>query len=170
MKKISLIPLLSAICFLLSAKVAAAFCPVCTVAAASAVGLSRWIGVDDTISGLWLGALTVSATSWTISWMKSKQIKFWGSNFFIAVMYYALILIPFYKTDIISFHPKNMLWGTDKLLLGILIGSVLFILGHSVYIFLKKKNGGHAHFPYEKIVMPIAPTIIMTAIFYFITK
>lgn len=35
---------------------AQAVCPVCTVAVGTGVGLSRWLGVDDTITGLWLGA------------------------------------------------------------------------------------------------------------------
>ena len=147
-----------------------AFCPVCTVAAASAVGMSRWIGVDDTISGLWLGALTVSMIGWTINWLKKKNISKWYYNVLSAIIYYVLILIPFWKTDIISFHPANMLWGVDKLLLGIVIGSVFFYFAHSLYLILKEKNGGHAHFPFEKIVFPVGTLLILTTIFYFITK
>jgi len=32
-----------------------AVCPVCTVAAGAGVGLSRWLGIDDIIIGLWVG-------------------------------------------------------------------------------------------------------------------
>lgn len=170
-KKIVATVFLSTLYFLLSAKVALAFCPVCTVAAAAAVGLSRWLGVDDTISGLWIGGLTVSAIAWTINWLKNnRKIDFWWLNVLVAMSYYALIMIPFYKTDIISFHPANMLWGIDKLVLGMVLGSVFFLLGHSLYQIVKEKNGGHAHFPFEKIVFPVAPVLILSIIFYFITK
>jgi hypothetical protein len=151
--------------------VALAFCPVCTIAAAAAVGLSRWIGVDDTISGLWIGGLTVSAIAWTINWLKNKKnISHWWLNILIGIAYYAMIMIPFYKTDIISFHPANMLWGVDKLVLGLVIGSIFFFFGHWLYLIVKEKNGGHAHFPFEKIVFPVTPLLILSAVFYFITR
>ena len=48
---------------LLFAKKALAVCPICTVAAATGIGFSRWLGIDDTITGLWIGGLTVSLKS-----------------------------------------------------------------------------------------------------------
>jgi len=170
MKKIYTVTGLSLTGLLLTAKPALAFCPVCTVAAAAGVGMTRWIGVDDTISGLWIGGLTVSAIAWTINWLKGKKIDKWYYNALTAILYYAMILIPFWKTDIISFHPANILWGFDKLLLGIVLGSVFFLLAHNLYLILKEKNGGHAHFPFEKIAFPVGAMIILTIIFYFITK
>ena len=35
---------------------AKAICPVCTVAVGAGIGLSRWLGIDDSITGLWIGA------------------------------------------------------------------------------------------------------------------
>jgi hypothetical protein len=32
-------------------------CPVCTIAVAGGVGLCRYLGIDDLISGSWIGAL-----------------------------------------------------------------------------------------------------------------
>ena len=149
---------------------ALAFCPVCTAAAAAAVGLSRWIGVDDTISGLWIGGLIVSSIGWTINYLRKRKISIWWLNILIAIFYYLLIIVPFYKTNIISFHPKNLLWGTDKLLLGMVIGSIFFLLGHLIYQKVKKINGGHAHFPFENIAFPIVPLLIWSAVFYFLTR
>jgi len=51
---------------LLFAKKALAVCPICTVAVATGIGFSRWLGIDDTITGLWIGGLTVSLKS--IGW------------------------------------------------------------------------------------------------------
>lgn len=162
--------LFSILYFLLSPVTALAFCPVCTVAVAAGVGLSRWLGVDDTISGLWVGGLTVSMIAWTINWLKGKNISRWYYSVIIVVAYYAMILIPFYKTDIISFHPSNLIWGIDKLVVGIVSGSLFFLLSHSAYLMVKEKNGGHAHFPFEKIVFPVGTLIILTAVFYFLTR
>ena len=45
---------------LLFAKQALAVCPICTIAVGAGVGLSRYFGVDDAITGLWVGGLIVS--------------------------------------------------------------------------------------------------------------
>ena len=63
---------------LLFAKKALAVCPICTVAAATGIGFSRWLGIDDTITGLWIGGLTVSLITWTIDWLGKKNIRFKG--------------------------------------------------------------------------------------------
>ena len=49
-----------------------AICPICTLAVGAGVGLSRWLGVDDTVTGLWIGGLTVSMILWTIFWADKK--------------------------------------------------------------------------------------------------
>ena len=37
-----------------------AICPLCVVAVGAGLGLSRWLGVDDVVSSIWIGALLVS--------------------------------------------------------------------------------------------------------------
>jgi NADH:ubiquinone oxidoreductase subunit 4 (subunit M) len=146
-----------------------AICPVCTVAVGAGVGLARWLGIDDTITGLWVGGFIVSLIMWTISYLERRNINFFARNLVIIVAYYALTIVPIYFIKTI-WHPHNTLGGVNKLLLGIIIGSILFYLGAIWYYYLKKKNNGHAYFPFQKVVMPIAPLIIMSIIFYFITR
>ena len=171
MKKI-LIYLLSifAVSFLFAQK-ALAVCPICTIAVGVGVGLSRWLGIDDTISGLWIGGLTVSMITWTESWLEKKNICFKGRIFANILGYYSLIIIPLYYSGIIG-HPLNTLCacGLDKLLLGIIVGSIGFWFGASWYYYLKEKNQGRVYFPFQKVVFPISPLIILSIIFYFLTK
>lgn len=159
---------------LLSAKAAGAVCPVCTVAVAGGIELSRWLGIDDSITGLWIGGLTVSLIIWTIDWFNRKNIHFAGRKIITAAAYYLLIVIPLYLMNILTFSFSKIDsfcgCGLDKMFVGIVSGSILFLAGALTYNFLKKKNGGRAHFPFEKVVMPIAPLIIFSAIFYFLTK
>jgi hypothetical protein len=56
--------------------------------------------------------------------------------------------------------------GIDKLILGSVLGSVAFYAGATWYERLKARNLGHASFPFQKVVMPIAPLILMTLAFY----
>ena len=175
MKKIYLFSV--ALLSFLVAKSALAVCPICTVAVVGGIELSRWLGVDDSITGLWIGGLTVSLIIWTIDWFNRKNIHFKGRKIITFLGYYILIVIPLYFINVISLpliNPLNfnsfMGSGIDKILVGILVGSIFFWLGAIYYEYLKKKNNGHAHFPFEKVVLPLAPLIILSFVFYFLTK
>lgn len=146
-----------------------AMCPVCTVAVGAGVGLARWLGIDDTITGIWIGGLIVSLIMWTISYFKKRDINFFARNIVVMIGYYALMVVPIYFIKTI-WHPENTIGGVNKLLLGIIIGSVLFYLGAVWYHHLKIKNNGHAYFPFQKVVMPIGPLIIMSIVFYYLTR
>lgn len=147
---------------------AQAVCPVCTIAVGAGVGLSRWLGIDDTITGLWIGGLTVSLIMWTINWLNKKNIRFFGRKILVTIIYYAAIILPLYYTNILG-HQFNKIWGIDKLLLGIVTGSIFFLAGALVYQKIKKDRG-KAHFHFQKVLMPIAPLIVLSIVFYFITK
>ena len=156
---------------LLFAKQALAVCPICTIAVGAGVGLSRWLGIDDSITGLWIGGLTVSMITWTLSWFDKKNIHFRGRALVTIIGYYLLIVVPLYFMGIMG-NPLNTICdcGLDKLLIGIVVGSIAFWFGAEWYFNLKEKNGGHAYFPFQKVVMPVSPLIIMSLIFYFLTK
>jgi hypothetical protein len=148
---------------------ARAVCPVCTVAVGAGVGLARWLGVDDTITGTWIGGLMMSLTLWTVSWFEKKQIRFKGRTLAAALLYYGLVVVPLVWLDVVG-HPLNRLWGADKLLLGVIAGSFVFLAANRLYELLKRRNGSQAHFPFEKIVFPIVALMLASGIFYFIVK
>lgn len=150
-------------------KQAYAICPVCTIAVGIGIGFSRWLGIDDTITGLWVGGLVVSLIMWTIFWFDKKEIYFKGRIIITSLCYYFILVVPLYYMGIIG-HPLNKLWGVDKIVLGTIIGSIAFFLGGIGYFYLKKHNNNRAYFPFQKVVMPVAPLIILSMIFYFITK
>ena len=147
---------------------AKAICPLCAVAVGAGVGLSEWLGIDDTITGLWIGGLIVSFIMWTVYWLDKKNIRFKGRKIIVSLAYYLIVIVPLYPLGIMG-HPLNTLWGIDKLLLGIILGSVFFFVAGMWYFYLKKRNNGRAYFPFQKVVMPIAPLLILSAVFYLIT-
>lgn len=161
---------LSVISSFLLAKTTLAVCPVCTIAVGAGVGFTRSFGVDDSIIGLWIGGLTVSMIFWTISWFKKKNIKFKFRELITVLAYYLLVVVPLYFTGIMGQPDNSLFYGVDKLLLGVLVGSIAFWFGASLYADMKEKNGGHAYFPFQKVVMPISPLVIMSLVFYFLTR
>ncbi len=148
---------------------AQAFCPVCTVAAVGGLGLTRWIGIDDTVSGIWLGGITVAVSIWTFEWLEKKKWIFPYHRAIVTLGYYALLVAPLYFYDIIG-HPLNKFIGVDKILLGVIFGSAFFYGAGYLYQWMKKNNNNKPHFPYEKVVLPIFTLIILSVIFYFLTK
>ena len=147
-----------------------AVCPACTVAVSAGVGLSRWFLIDDLVTGLWIGGFTVSMIIWTISFLDDKNIRFKGRKILTTLIYYALILIPLYTSGIMGQEENVFAFGIDKLLFSIILGSISFFIGANYYEYLKKRNNGRAYFPFQKVVMPIAPLVIFSTIFYFLTK
>lgn len=155
---------------LFSAKQALAVCPICTIAVGAGIGFSRWLGIDDSITGLWVGGLTVSMITWTLSWFEKKNIHFKAKTVITVVGYYLLVIVPLYFMGMLA-NPINAIYSTwvDKLLIGVVVGSVGFWLGAEWYYSMKEKNGGHAYFPFQKVVMPISPLVIMSIVFYLLT-
>ncbi len=169
-KTISVISL--AVTFLfLSTQKALAVCPVCTVAVIGGLGLSRYLGIDDLVSSVWIGGLLLSVSFWSIDWLEKKyqlKTKFKYLDFAVVVFWYSLTLIPLVFTKVIG-HPFNTVWGIDKIVLGTLIGSLVFLLG----VWSDKKVRqvrGKQLFVYQKVVFPVSALIITSLILFFLNK
>jgi hypothetical protein len=165
MKKILSI---SAVALFAGAPLTHAVCPVCTVAVGAGLGLAEWLGIDDTISGLWIGGFAVSLIIWTINWLNKKEIRFKGRKILVTVGYYLLIVGPLWWKGFIGRNPFDKFCGMDRLLFGIILGTVLFSAGVIVHNYLFKKNEGKSHFKGQKIAVAIAPLVIASIILYFI--
>jgi len=166
MKKRLVLPLL--IFFgTITAGIAKAVCPVCTIAVTTCVGLARWLKIDDSITGLWIGGLIVSLIAWTIDYLNRKNIRFGGRKPLVAIGYYVLVIVPLYFTGIIG-HPLNKCWGIDKLLMGIIIGSVVFTVAALLHNYLKNKNNNKSYFPLQKVAFPVGFLAITSLITYLI--
>jgi hypothetical protein len=148
---------------------ASAVCPVCAVAVGIGVGFSRWLGIDDSITGIWIGGLIVSMIIWTLSWFDKKNINFKGRKLLTVLFYYLAVIIPLYLKGIIGI-PYNTLCGCDKLALGITVGSLVFLLGVAFCSYLKKKNRSRVYFPFQKVIIPVGALIIASIIFYYLTR
>ncbi len=139
-----------------------AVCPACTIAVGAGIGLSRYLGIDDTVTGLWIGGLIVSLSFWmAISWRKNKWL--------IAGLMFLITMAPLYYIDIIG-HPLNTLWGVDKLLLGSFAGSGLFLLSIKADKVLRKYNQGKVFVPYQKVILPVTLLFLGSLVFYLLTK
>ncbi len=140
-------------------------CPVCSVSVAVSLGLSRWLGVDDSITGVWAGAMIVVLSFWTIRWIFKKREK--KPMILLPVMiaaYWLLTFIPLYLTDVISNTDCLTLLGLNRLVFGSLLGIVLSIFAVLVDKLSRKIRGGKRLFPYQKVIIPIGILLIASFI------
>ena len=149
-----------------------AVCPVCTIAIGAGLEGMRILGVKDVLTGIWAGGLTVSLIGWTANYMKKHNIKniFW---YLLNALVYTFLLASVYfiprENPIVKWW-ENCMWGIDQFLLGILVGAITFILMEIWYSNIKKKNGGHALFPFQKVVMPFGGLLLITGVFWIIIR
>lgn len=151
---------------------ASAVCPVCTVAVGAGLEGARLLGVEDVITGIWAGGLTLSLAAWTANWLHKKGITGWFWYVLNFILYYALLMGVYFVpagAPIVKFNDKCM-WGIDQFLLGTIVGTLVFFFMQKWYQRIKDENGGHAKYPFQKVVMPFCGLLIVTVIFWAIIR
>lgn len=136
-------------------------CVVCTVAIGASLEIARRMGISDEVVGLWAGAFWALVGYWAIFWFDKKKIFFKGRDIFLMALSVSMAGAVYFK---------QMTWSSD--LFGVLDsffaaclgGAAIFILSEKGYDYLKMKNNGHAHFPFEKVVLPVAILFLFSVI------
>src|SRR3989344_8798334 len=102
MKKLKSI-ILSLILLLTLVRPTYAHCPLCVAGAAAGITLTRWVGVDDSITGIWIGAFLGASAFWLLRLLGQRNKIFF--NRFVGAGIYILIFITtlwsFYKFKLV---------------------------------------------------------------------
>ncbi|MDP3026242.1 MAG: hypothetical protein Q8N63_00930 [Nanoarchaeota archaeon] len=157
-----------------------AHCPLCAAAAGAGIGIARWAGVDDSIVGLFLGAFIVSLGLWFNNMLKKRKVNIPIQKILLIFASFLLTIIPLYLAGIIknfaivkSLPELSMLgfevFGIDKLLFGTIIGVIFVGFSFSLSDYIKKLNG-KVLFHYQGILFMIFTLLILTEVFWLITK
>ena len=130
-------------------------CPICTIAVGAGLDIARRLGVPDSIVGLWAGALLTLLGYWTLKFMDKKGWCFRGRDTLVIAL--SVAMIGFVYLGTVKYNPVSIcgMFVMDPVLFGTLCGALIFILTSKLYQWMKNKNGGHAHFPFEKVVLPV---------------
>ncbi|MBE6453182.1 MAG: hypothetical protein E7012_06835 [Alphaproteobacteria bacterium] len=136
-------------------------CAVCTVAVGASLEIARRYGVDDCVIGVWAGAMLALLGYWLILWFDKKNWKFVGRDFILMTI--SVGSIGFMYISEISYTPKIIgIFYIDALLFSTVLGALTFIYVSKFYQWMKAKNGGHAHFPFEKVVLPVLSLVLLS--------
>ena len=148
-----------------------AVCPICTIAVGAGLGVSRWLGIDDVISGLWIGALVISSGLWLADWLSKKnfywlkKFKLWQTQALAVGLFYLLVLPPLQWLHLLGL-PGNALWGIDKIILGTVLGSVLFLLAVALDRWLRRLHQGKVFIYYQKVLIPVLLLSLISFVLY----
>lgn len=140
-------------------------CPMCTIGVVVGFGLSRWLGVDDSISGIWIGALILAFSLWTFNWIFRKKTK--KPIIFLPVIiitYWLSTFLPLYATHIISNTGCQTFLGLNRLVFGSLLGMALSGFAILIDKLSRRYKEGKRLFPYQKVIIPISILLIASFI------
>ncbi len=139
-------------------------CAVCTVAVGASLEIARHYGVDDAVVGVWAGALLALLGYWLILWFNKKGWRFWGRD--ALLMTVSVGSIGFMYVSEMPYSPQIIgIFYLDPLLFSTVLGALTFIYVSKFYQWMKAHNGGHAHFPFEKVVLPVAALALLSVYF-----
>lgn len=157
-------------------------CDLCTVGVVAGLAVSRYLGVDDSVVGVWIGAVVVALIAMTNAYLEKKDIRFKFRDSVIALSYVGFTGASLYWAGVIGL-PRNVFFKIspdftgavpaivgDKILISSVVGAFVLVGASKFYQFLKAKNGGKAHFPFEKVFIPLSSLAATSAAFYFVTR
>lgn len=130
-------------------------CAVCTVTIGASLSLARKLGVEDSIVGLWAGALLTLLGYWTIVLFDKKGWSFAGRNTLLILVSVAMIGFIYVREAVYSPKVVWQFFYMDVILFGAILGMLIYVFSQKLYQRMKAHNGGHAHFPFEKVVLPL---------------
>ena len=147
------------------AKPVFAHCPLCVAGAGAGLSLSRILGIDDSITGVWMGAFLGATAYWLSNMIKKTYIPFQNTVIYLTV--FSTTVLSFYRLGLINEH-NGLIANLPKLTFGIISGGILFYAVDILNNFIKRKNG-KVLFPYQTIVLSLSSmTILSMAMFILI--
>ena len=159
--------LIMALCLLSFEALANPACAVCTVAVGASLEIARSMGVDDGVIGVWAGAFLVILGYWTIKWFDKKGWNFAYRDFIILAS--SVLMILFMYISELTYTPKAILiFWIDPFLFATVCGALVWHYSSEFYQWMKRQNGGHAHFPFEKVVVPVIALLLTAKLFAYL--
>jgi hypothetical protein len=143
-----------------------AHCPLCTAATGSAVAVARFYGVDDLIVGTFIGGFVISTALWLNRILRKKN----KGKDYIPFQWVTVVLLSFILT-FISFQSAGIvgyttLFGIDRILMGMLLGSAITLFAFGFNGFVRKINGNKNYIPFQVIFLTIGLLLLSVFGYY----
>lgn len=153
--------LLSFVFFLLIfLKTTLASCPVCIAATGAMVATARFYGVDDLITGTFVGGFVISGAAWIDRLLKKKKKNYIPLQLIgITILWLFIFITIFYIAGLIFSL-------FDRIVIGMLSGSIITLIAFRFHDFLKENNGNRSYIPFQVIFLSIV-FLLLTVFGYY---
>ena len=145
-----------------------AHCPLCTAATIVGVGVTRSLGWNDSIVGVFVGAMIVSSALWLNNILKKRNV---GGNAFlrissITIATFVLTVLSFYFAGL--FGPANTyrIFGMEKIIFGTISGTIVSFATFFASNEIKRRNKGKVLFNYQTMSITFGALILNSFLFW----
>lgn len=77
-------------------------------------------------------------------------------------------MIGFMYISEIKYTPQVIgIFYLDPFLFSTVLGALVMVWSSDFYQWMKARNGGHAHFPFEKVAVPVVALLLVSVYFYY---
>lgn len=137
-----------------------AVCPVCTVAVGAGLSFTRYLGIDDSITGLWIGGFILSSGLWLADWLIKKGKKIPYVKITATAVIFFLTIPPLALTNFLN----------QKIIIGTIGGALLFACGVNLDQKLRQINNNKVFIYYQKVIAPVLLLTLGSFAFFLITR
>lgn len=148
--------------YFLFPRIVLAHCPLCVAGAGVGLSLSRLLGIDDSVTGVWLAAFLGATSFWSESLIKRRELRP-KLRPLIYIAIFAATIWSFYKFNLVI--RMSQLFGLDKLIFGMIVGGVAFYLIDALDDYLIRRKG-KVFFPYQRIVVTLGGMLALSLAVY----
>jgi len=142
-------------------------CPVCIITVGGGLFIAKKLGVDDLLTALWISGLNVAISFWFVSFIKKpKLLK--NPLLWTAIMFASTYL--YLATTNQMYHKNNTFMHIDKVLVGLIVGTLVWLLGIGIDRLIRKYNNGKVLFFYQKVIVPLFLLLATSGLFSVLIK
>lgn len=112
-------------------------CDLCTVGVVAGLGVSRYFGIDDTVSGVWVGAMIIALVSGIIQYCDKKKWNFAFRDPIIALSTVGFSYGSLYAAGVIGIYRNTLFFSNsffaDKILVSSVVGGLILMGASALY-------------------------------------
>jgi hypothetical protein len=142
--------------------IAYAQCPICVIGAAAGIEVARYFGVDDLITGVWVGALIFAFTLWVDSWLKGKHK--WNKMSIRWAVALLIVILSYVSLYVAGFYSGTTIFGINRLLFGDVLGSIVLLI--SVFIVNEELKKREIKFPFRGVILVLGALTVLSLLIW----
>jgi len=165
-KSLIIAAILTGLFIIITVPTVMAHCPLCTGVTIAGVGVTRALGWDDAIIGVFVGGMIVSSALWINNILKKRNVG--GHSLLrisgVILATFVLTILTFYFAGL--FGPGNdyRIFGMEKITFGSISGSIVSLAAFVTSNKIKEKKG-RVLFNYQTLVLTLVALLLNAVLF-----